>query len=87
MIAGMVASETDGKADPALVQRWTHLPRNHMVRFTYPGEGEPPKHTTVFECPANRRSLSDYSMCTPLPGYDALTDGIVTSAHVLHVEQ
>ena len=87
MIAGMVASETDGKANPTLVQRWTHLPRDYMVRFTYPGDGGTPKQTTVFECPANRRTLSDYSACTPLPGYDAVTDGIVTSAHVLHVAQ
>ncbi len=84
MIAGMIMDETGGKADAALVQHWTHLPSPGMtVRFAYPGD--PPKGVTVFECAGHRRSLSDYSTCTPVPGHDALSMGIITSVKILHL--
>lgn len=79
IIAGMIDTETGGKADPALVQRWTHLPESSTIRFTYPGTNGAPKTPTVFEC--------DNGKCTPLPGYDALKMGIITTTQILHVAQ
>lgn len=87
MIAGMIATETAGKADPALVQRWTHLPENRTMRFTYPALNRSSSQATVFDCPVPRRNLADYGACTPVPGYDAFTMGIITSTTILHVTQ
>lgn len=79
MIAGMIATETGGKADPALVQRWTHLPKTSVMRFTYPGADGTPQTPTVFECSNGN--------CSPVPGYDALKMGIITTTQILHVAQ
>ena len=79
MIAGMIATETAGKADPALVQRWTHLPKSSMMRFMYPGADGAPTAATVFLC--------DSGTCSPVPGYDALKMGIITTTQILHVAQ
>jgi hypothetical protein len=85
MIKGMIMDETGGKADPALVDHWTHLDSERStVRFTYPGTDGTPKGTTVYECSGQGR-FPDYRSCTPLAGHDALSMGIITSTSILHV--
>lgn len=85
MIAGMIADETGGKADPTLVNRWTHFsaPR-FLMRFTYPGASASSR-PSVFECSGGQRFPTDYSPCTPVTGHDALSMGIITSTQVLHI--
>ncbi len=88
MIAGMIADETGGKADPTLVAHWLHFPtRRSLVRFSYPGADGKPQHPTVFECSGGQRYPTDYSTCTPIAGHDALDMGIITSTQVLHVDR
>jgi hypothetical protein len=87
MIKGMIRKETGGKADTALVDRWTHFyPRNHFMRFAYPGKDGLPKGPTVFECDGSQRGPTDYAPCQPIPGKDALSMGIITSTQLLQVE-
>ncbi len=87
MIKGMILTETGGKADPALIDRWTHLyPNNHFVRFSYPGKDGSPKGPTVFECDGGQRGPTDYAPCQPILGKDALSMGIITSTQLLQVE-
>jgi hypothetical protein len=87
MIAGMIADETGGKADAALVQHWLHFPtRRSLVRFSYPGADGKPDHPTAFECSGGQHYPADYGPCTPIAGHDALSMGIITSTQVLHVE-
>jgi hypothetical protein len=91
-LAGVVASETGGKADPALVQRWLHLPLQiDTVRFFYPGPDGTPKVDTVAECDSDGpygpgNPSGDISIrCAPIPGPNALSMGIITSTRILHV--
>jgi hypothetical protein len=87
MLAGMVESETGGKADPALVRHWLHFEsRRSLVRFSYPGQDGKPDHPTVFECSGGQRYPTDYSACTPIPDHDALSMGIITTTQVLHID-
>jgi hypothetical protein len=79
MISGMIQTETGGKADSALVFRWTHLPQDSTMRFMYPGADGAPKDPTVFQCEQGR--------CAPVAGYDAFKMGIITSTQILHVQQ
>ena len=81
-----VLEETGGKADPALVDRWLHLPDQHnTVRFRYPGTDESSKATTVFQCSGAGPNRGDYAGCAPIAGVNALTMGIITSTQIVHV--
>ncbi len=85
-LKGVVAKETGGKADPALVDHWLHLAdQRSTVRFRYPGEQGSPPTATVFDCRGPGPNRGDYTDCTPLTGFDALSMGIITSTVILHV--
>lgn len=82
----LVETETSGKADPALVERWLHFADQHeTVRFKYPGASGTPTSATVFDCHGPGPNRGDYSSCTPILGPNALSMGIVTSARIMHV--
>jgi hypothetical protein len=82
-----VEQETAGKADPALVDHWLHLSdRSRTVRFRYPGPAGSFASPTVFDCTGPGPNRGDYGACTPIPGHDALSMGIITSTRIVHVE-
>jgi hypothetical protein len=83
-----VERETGGKADPALVDHWLHLPDPGLtVRFRYPGPDGSPTTPTVFDCTGPGPNDGDYGACTPIAGHDALSMGIITSTRIVHVEK
>jgi hypothetical protein len=79
-----VITRTDGKADPALVEKWVHFERPRTLRFVYPGAHPDPAIAVAFECYGGRPNRGDYHGCQPVYGTNALTMGIITSADVLH---
>jgi hypothetical protein len=82
-----VEQDTAGRADPALVDHWLHLSdRSLTVRFRYPGPDGSPTIPTVFDCTGPGPNRGDYGACTPLPGHDAFSMGIITSTRIVHVE-
>ena len=84
MIKRMVLTETGGRADPALVERWTHFSsRNHLIRFAYPSKDGRP---SIFDCDGGQRDPTDYGSCTPITTGNALTMGIITTLDVLPLE-
>jgi hypothetical protein len=86
-LESLVETETDGKADPALVGHWLHLSdRRDTVRFRYPGPDGAPKMATVFDCEGPAPNRGNYDACTPIPGPNAISMGIITSTHIVHVE-
>lgn len=87
-LESLVETETGGKADPKLVERWLHFTDQHeTVRFRYPGEDGAPKAATVFDCLGPGPNRGDYDACTPIAGVDALSMGIITSTSIVHVER
>ena len=85
-LESLVESETAGKADSALVERWLHFADEHeTVRFRYPGADGAPKTPTVFDCRGPGPNRGDYGSCTPIDGPNAFSMGIITSTRVLHV--
>jgi hypothetical protein len=85
-LENLVESETGGKADQTLVERWLHFADQHeTVRFRYPGADGTPKDPTVFDCQGPGPNRGDYGSCTPIVGPNALSMGIITSTRILHV--
>lgn len=82
----LVETETGGKADSALVDRWLHFADQHeTVRFRYPGADGSPKDATVFDCHGPGPNRGDYGACAPIDGHDALSMGIITSTRIVHI--
>jgi len=81
-----VLERTGRKIDPALVDRWLHLADDrNSIRFRYP-DPEQKNTPTVFFCPLGRfPNAGNYRNCDAIPGTDALSAGIVTSARIAHV--
>ena len=87
-LEGLVETETGGKADSALVERWLHFTDEHeTIRFRYPGSDGAPTDATVFDCLGPGPNRGDYSACTPVVGANALTMGIITSTRIVHVNR
>ncbi|HEY5230305.1 MAG TPA: hypothetical protein VIJ11_05385 [Galbitalea sp.] len=83
-----VLEETGGKADPALVERWTHFASEHeTMRFRYPGPDARTTDTTVYHCSNAEPNRGNYSKCEAIPGVNALTMGIITSTEIVHVQK
>ncbi len=87
-LENLVETESAGKADPKLVDRWLHFTDEHeTVRFRYPGSDGAPKAATVFDCHGPGPNRGDYDSCTPIDGPNALSMGIITSTSIVHVER
>jgi hypothetical protein len=87
-LEGLVESETGGKADTALVERWLHFADQHeTVRFRYPGADGTPASPTVFDCQGPGPNSGDYGACTPISGPNALSMGIITSTSIVHINR
>jgi Clp protease len=81
-----VLDRTGGKADPALIDQWTHYADAHnTTRFIYPRPDAADKTPFTFHCLGPRANQGDYSACEPIAGANALTMGIITSTQILHV--
>lgn len=82
----LIATETGGKADQALVERWLHFADEHeTVRFRFPGADGASKTATVFDCHGPGPNHGDYDACTPIAGPNALSMGIITSTQLFHI--
>ena len=73
---------SDGKADPALVDRWINIPSSRgMIHFFHPGLVNRAGAST-FMCQGNESSGSVFA-CEPI-GKTALDLGIITSLDIVH---
>jgi hypothetical protein len=73
---------SDGKADPALVERWINIPSSRgMIHFFHPGLVNRAGAST-FMCQGNESSGSVFA-CEPI-GKTALDLGIITSLDIVH---
>jgi len=73
---------SDGKADPALVERWINIPYSRgMIHFFHPGLVKRAGVST-FMCQGNESPGSVFG-CEPI-GKTALDLGIVTSLDTVH---
>ena len=80
-----VIARTGGKIDVSLVDRWLHFTdERNTIRFRYPVAGE----AGVYFCPLGRfPNAGEYANCTPIPAIDALSQGIITTAQIVHVNR
>jgi hypothetical protein len=73
---------SDGKADPALVERWINIPSSRgMIHFFHPGLVNRAGAST-FMCQGDESSGSVFA-CKPI-GKTALDLGIITSSDIVH---
>jgi len=73
---------SDGKADPALVERWINIPSSRgMIHFFHPGLVNRAGAST-FMCQGDESSGSVFA-CEPI-GKTALDLGIITSLDIVH---
>jgi hypothetical protein len=73
---------SDGKADPALVERWINIPYSRgMIHFFHPGPVKPAGVST-FMCQGDESPGSVFA-CEPI-GKTALDLGIITSLDTVH---
>ena len=73
---------SDGKADPALVERWINIPYSRgMIHFFHPGLANRAGASTFF-CQADQPPRSVFD-CEPV-GKTALDLGIITSLEIIH---
>jgi hypothetical protein len=87
-LEGLVETETGGKADSTLVERWLHFAdQRETLRFRYPGSDGAPQSATVFDCQGPGPNRGDYDACTPVAGPNALSMGIITSTRIVHVNR
>jgi hypothetical protein len=77
-----IIKHSDGKADPALVERWINIPHSHgMIHFFHPGLVKRADVST-FMCQGDEEQRSVFA-CEPI-GKTALDLGIITSLDLVH---
>jgi len=81
-----VISHSDGKADPALVERWTSI-QNHngFIYFFDSARLKRSDGVSVFICTGNETPASRFNECEKLPGRTGYELGIFTSTALVKV--
>jgi hypothetical protein len=80
-----IATHSDGKADEALVDRWVNLPnRKGFAYFYHPAALKRQDGVSILLCQGSEPGNQRWSQCEKIPGRDALSMGIVTSAELKH---
>lgn len=75
---------SDGKADPALVERWINIPNhNGFAHFFHPTRLNRKDGISVLLCNGTEGNQR-WNLCEKIAGHDALSMGIITSLDVKH---
>jgi hypothetical protein len=74
---------SDGKADPALVERWVNIPyRNGFARFFHPSALNRSDKVSILLCTGHEPSNQRWRQCEHISGHDALSMGVITSTEI-----
>jgi hypothetical protein len=83
-----IIAHSDGKADPALVERWTGIPNhNGFIYFFDSARLNRKDGVSVFICTGNESKENRFNECEKLPGRTGYDLGIFTSTALMKVNQ
>jgi len=87
-LRGFIAEYSGGKADTALVERWTELRKNSgFMYFFHPKLLNRTDGVSMFLCQGNEPRNDRFNNCEKFPGRDGLEMGIFTSLDVIKVNE
>jgi hypothetical protein len=83
-----IIAHSDGKADPALVERWTNIQnRNGFIYFFDSTRLNRKDGVSVFICTGNESKENRFNECEKLPGRTGYELGIFTSTALVKVNR
>ena len=83
-LSHFIQQYSDGKADPALVERWVNIPNhNGFARFYHPTALHRRDGVSMLMCNGSEGNRQ-WELCEKISDHDALSMGIITSLDIKH---